>query len=162
MADRALNRLVPDLIHGAISKQPIVIRNPESVRPWQHVLDPLMGYLEVGHSILQEQKLKSSYNFGPSNQHPVRVRDLAQIFLKHFPDLNVSYASSVTDEKESNLLKLDSDLALREFGWSSQISTEEAINMTILWEKAVQGGELSSLEATKGQIHQMLGPKNFL
>lgn len=154
--DRALNRLMPDLIQGAISKQPIVIRNPESVRPWQHVLDPLMGYLKVGESIFQEKKLKSSYNFGPSSHSPVRVRDLAQIFMKHFPDLNVSYASSVNEAKESKLLQLDSDLALREFGWSSQISTEEAINMTILWEKAVQNFELSSFEATKGQILEAL------
>ena len=159
--DRALNRLLPDLIQGAISKQPIVIRNPESVRPWQHVLDPLMGYLKVGQSILQGKKLKPSYNFGPSSQNPVQVQDLAQIFLKHFPDLNVRYASSVNEEKESKLLQLDSELALTEFGWFSQISTEEAINMTILWEKAVQSGELSSVEATKGQILQVLKLKDF-
>lgn len=159
--DRALNRLLPDLIQGAISKQPIVIRNPESVRPWQHVLDPLMGYLKVGESIFQEKKLKSSYNFGPSSHSPVRVRDLAQIFMKHFPDLNVSYTSSVNEAKESKLLQLDSDLALTEFGWSSQISTEEAINKTILWEKAVQNCELSSFEATKGQILEVLELKDF-
>jgi len=159
--DRALNRLMPDLIQGAISKQPIVIRNPESVRPWQHVLDPLVGYLKVGQSILQEKKLKPSYNFGPLSQNPVRVQDLAQIFLKHFPDLSVSYARSVNEEKESKLLQLDSNLALTEFGWFSQISTEDAINMTILWEKAVQYGELRSLEATKGQILQMLELKDF-
>ncbi len=159
--DRAIDRLMPDLIQGAISKQPIVIRNPESVRPWQHVLDPLMGYLKVGQSILQEKKLKPSYNFGPSSHNPVRVRDLAQIFMKHFPDLNVSFASSENESKESKLLQLDSDLALTEFGWSSQISTEEAINMTILWEKAVQNCELSSLEATKGQIQQVLELKDF-
>ena len=159
--DRALDRLMPDLIQGAISRQPIVIRNPESVRPWQHVLDPLMGYLKVGQSILQEKKLKPSYNFGPSSHNPVRVRDLAQIFMKHFPDLNVSFASSENESKESKLLQLDSDLALTEFGWSSQISTEEAINMTILWEKVVQNYEMSSLEATKGQIQQVLELNDF-
>jgi len=88
-------------------------------------------------------------------------QDLAQIFLKHFPDLSVSYASSVNEEKESKLLQLDSNLALTEFGWFSQISTEDAINMTILWEKAVQYGELRSLEATKGQILQVLELKDF-
>jgi hypothetical protein len=58
-------------------------------------------------------------------------------------------------------LQLDSDLALTEFGWSSQISTEEAINMTILWEKVVQNYEMSSLEATKGQIQQVLELNDF-
>ena len=91
----------------------------------------------------------------------MRVRDLAQIFIKHFPDLNVSYARSVNEAKESKLLQLDSDLALTEFGWSSQISTEEAINMTILWEKAVQNCKLSSFEAARGQIRQALEIKDF-
>jgi hypothetical protein len=81
--------------------------------------------------------------------------------MKHFPDLNVSYANTVNEAKESKLLQLDSDLALAEFGWSSQISTEEAINLTILWEKAVQNCELSSLEATKGQIQQVLELRDF-
>ena len=91
----------------------------------------------------------------------MRVRDLAQIFMKHFPDLNVSFASRENESKESKLLQLDSDLALTEFEWSSQISTEEAINMTILWEKVVQNYEMSSLEATKGQIQQVLELNDF-
>lgn len=150
--DRAINRLMPDLIKGALNNQTIVIRNPESVRPWQHVLDPLMGYLEVGQSILQGKFLESSYNFGPSSLDALRVRDVAQIFKKHFADIQFNYESSNEQGKESRLLQLDSSLALNEFGWSSRISAEEAIDMTIWWESAVHNLEESPLEASRKQI----------
>ena len=156
--DRAQNRLMPDLINGALNNQTILLRNPESVRPWQHVLDPLMGYLEVGQSILQGKHLESSYNFGPSSLKALRVRDVAQIFKKHFSNIDFTYANSSHLEKESKLLQLDSSLALKDFGWVSRISPEEAIDMTIHWETAVHNFEESPLEATKKQISQLFRP----
>jgi CDP-glucose 4,6-dehydratase len=150
--DRAANRLMPDLINGALNDQPIFIRNPESVRPWQHVLDPLLGYLRVGESILERKHLESSYNFGPSSLDAIRVKDVADIFKQHFTSIKFEFEKSNIQEKESELLQLDSSLALNEFGWSSQIAAEEAVEMTISWETSVSNLEESPLDASKTQI----------
>lgn len=150
--DRAKNRLMPDLITAALSQETLTLRNPESVRPWQHVLDPLFGYLQVGERILNESEIDGPYNFGPPEVDSLRVKEVAQVFRNNFPSVQIEESFSHSKLKESNHLQLNSSRAINELGWESRIPAHEAVKLTIDWEISVDKLELTAEEATQKQI----------
>jgi CDP-glucose 4,6-dehydratase len=155
--DRAANRLLPDLLQAASEERVALIRNPESIRPWQHVLDPLFGYLLVGEKILNRKKISNSYNFGPSKEHDLTVTQVSQIFKNEFQNMDFqSYPSVERTVKESELLRLDSGRSLSELQWSSILTPIEAIKITIEWEKVVKSGTKSPNSITEQQVSQYL------
>lgn len=127
--DRANNRLLPDLVIGLKTGQETIIRNPESIRPWQFVLDPLMGYLIVGMRILSEQKLCEAYNFGPDEKSFISVHELVEIFRKIAP-LTIKL---INDERglEAKILKLDSSLAISDLGWIPVTTLSQGIEISL-------------------------------
>jgi CDP-glucose 4,6-dehydratase len=127
--DRANNRLLPDLVIGLKTGQETIIRNPESIRPWQFVLDPLMGYLIVGMRILSEQELCEAYNFGPDEKSFISVHELVEIFRKIAP-LPIKL---INDEKglEAKILKLDSSLAISDLGWIPVTTLSQGIEISL-------------------------------
>jgi CDP-glucose 4,6-dehydratase len=130
--DFAENRIIPDLIRGVISGIPVVIRNPHSTRPWQHVLDPLFGYLIVVEQSLQGVE-HSSFNFGPMDES-LTVAQLTQIGNTVFNDLVFStQQNNLSMNIEATALNLDPSLVCENFGWKPRWTQEQAIFNTFTW-----------------------------
>lgn len=127
--DRASNRLLPDLLTGLWNDSEVLIRNPHSIRPWQYVLDPLIGYLLVGFKILTGQNISYSYNFGPSERSFITVNEFVEKM-----NLLVPIKILVQDDStfvESKILKLNSTLARAELEWSSLTDISQGIAQTL-------------------------------
>lgn len=142
--DRAASRLLPDLVKGFKENSTIELRNPDSIRPWQFVLDPLIGYLITGSRILNSKSVSSSYNFGPNDNLFISVREIAKLFGEIEP-VSISY-SHTEDFLESKVLKLDSALAHKELGWRSVIDLQKGLELLIHFEKeSITASNMKSL-----------------
>ena len=129
--DFAKDRLLPDLIRAALFDETVAIRNPKSTRPWQHVLDPLYGYLLFMESSLRGSATKV-LNFATSEKS-LTVNEVIAIFTSRFPNLKVEVKNLVITDQESQLLDLDPSLANQELNWKSRSSQLQAVNQTIDW-----------------------------
>lgn len=153
--DRLLVDLLNDLKNGHTTK----IRYPEAVRPWQHVLDCVSGYIALADALLAGQG-QGEWNFGPGLESfvPVsRVADLTQEFWGVLP--NWTDTSNVKTFHEAGLLALDSTKALTELDWNNVLVFPESLEWTVNWEKQVHEGKLAR-EITLGQITQFLAASN--
>lgn len=140
--DWSMDRLVPDAMRAFISKQPLRIRNPSSVRPWQHVLDPLMGYLVLAERLLDEGKrFESGWNFGPHMDGEVSVAGLADALVRHWGEGSLWEWDDSQQPHEANYLKLDCSKARNLLGWRPLIDFEDAVRLTVDWYRAYQRGE---------------------
>jgi CDP-glucose 4,6-dehydratase len=139
--DHAEDRLIPDLIRGFRAGKSVGIRNPSSLRPWQHVLEPLYGYLLLA-SKSQNLNLQPSYNFGPNEVSKLSVAEISDFSAKYW-GANARWHEELESESvpESKLLWLESKLATRDLGWLSQLSAYDALKLTIDWEKQVSAKE---------------------
>ena len=145
--DHAENRLVPDLIRSFQTNTKAVIRNPASLRPWQHVLDPLRGYLLMGSKLLHNVEISPSYNFGPGESSKLTVIDMADAATSLWPgNQGIEIQIDTLAFHESKLLWLCSDLAEKELGWHNQFDAIEAIRMTVEWERLSATSALSALD----------------
>ena len=151
--DFAKNRLLPDLIRAINSNEKVVIRNPNSTRPWQHVLEPLYGYLLFMEAVLNGSKL-NALNFAPSEKS-LSVHEVVNIFKKRFQDMGIQEIEETNLSHESVYLELDSSLASNELGWNPKLTQEQAINQTIDWWEANKL-ENSSTNATIAEINRYL------
>ena len=134
--DWAEDRLFPDLMRAAFSGQPAVIRNPESTRPWQHVLDVLAGYLDIGARLIEgDSAAAEAWNLGPSDMAGVRVQDLIDAAQAQIPQLRVDVRPDDSGRHESALLQLDSSKAMNRLGWRPRWEGE-MIERTIAWYRA--------------------------
>lgn len=133
--DYSDDRIIPDIVRAIENNQHVVLRNPKSVRPWQHVLEPLGAYLLLAAKMNQEPtKFSSAYNFGPSLSDEKSVEELTQIFLTVFGKENhYEIYQSENNPHEANLLLLDSSKASNELGWHPQLDADTAINWTAAW-----------------------------
>ena len=130
--DYAKDRLIPDVIRAVKSGQPLLARSPLATRPWQHVLDPLIGYLRYIEYTLASAELEPSMNFGPI-EPSLRVESVLEIAKEHFSNkLNVIWEKR-EQELESHTLELDSGLARGKLGWEPNWSQKEALRRTFLW-----------------------------
>lgn len=130
--DFAENRIIPDLIRGAISHESVKVRNPLSTRPWQHVLDPCVGYLMLIELLLSGHELES-LNFGPTDKS-ITVGEVIEVAKVFFPDLGLSFlAQNLQEDKESRSLNLNSDLSLKNLNWTPAFSQKQAIESTFRW-----------------------------
>ena len=141
------DRLLPDLIRGNISGYAIDIRNPNSRRPWQHILDPLTGYLLALESALAGRSL-ASYNFGPSDES-LSVSKVLECISEVWPNFveTVSKPTKIGAQMESEVISLDSKSAATHLKWKACYSQTEAVHKTILWWKdfLLNGGEAQNL-----------------
>jgi len=152
--DSAENRLIPDLIRGFKDKTAVHIRNPKSSRPWQHVLDPLSGYISSAGSLLRGESV-NSFNFGPTEKS-LPVESVLNIARSEFgSEIEISVSSASVTHFESGLLDLDSSLAREVLGWRPQWNQEEAIKLTFSWWKEVLTHKSSPFEACMKNISDM-------
>ena len=146
--DFAKDRIIPDVVKSLIDKKKILVRNPLSTRPWQHVLEPLFGYMllaEKSYQFIGKQKapnnyLASSFNFGPDSTRNKSVKDLVEEVLKYWPG-SWDDVSNQLNPKESNLLKLNSDKAAEILGWKCIWDFKKTIKITIEWYKNFLNGK---------------------
>lgn len=140
--DWALDRIVPDVVRALAAGQPTQVRNPQAVRPWQHVLEPLGGYLLLGaHLAEQPVRYAGAWNFGPHLQDALPVAELVRISLEAWGGGQYDTPTQVGQPHEAGLLKLDISKAINELGWQPKYSAAESIHKTIAWYKALSGGQ---------------------
>lgn len=133
-ADWSADRLVPDLVRAIISETPVVLRNPGSIRPWQHVLEAISGYLLLGANLLSgENRFASAYNFGPSDSQEVTVGQLAHRFVDRWGKGSVVEQPDPSAPHEARYLRLDSSKARSELNWQPLLSMEERLDWSIDW-----------------------------
>ena len=135
--DWAKNRIVPDCIRSIIKNNKIKIRNPNSTRPWQHVLEPLFGYIMLGISLYKNKNLHGeSFNFGPDVKNDFPVIDLVKNIISNFDEKKIKYDfKSKKNFKESGLLKLNCEKANKLLNWKSILTFDETTDMTSKWYK---------------------------
>ena len=143
--DWAEERIIPDIIRSLRSSQVINLRNPHSTRPWQHVLDPLAGYLFLAESLSFNLPLSHSFNFGPSPEGNKTVQQLVEQAFKTWPG---TWKSSHSTDRmhEANLLNLAIDLAHKELSWYPRWDFSESVYRTINWYKSVHQHQTSPYE----------------
>jgi CDP-glucose 4,6-dehydratase len=154
--DWAQNRLIPDLIRGFASESPVQIRNPDSTRPWQHVLDPLHGYVMTMESVLGGESFHS-INFGPDS-NSLSVREVVDICKKSwFGKTTVEF---VKDEQFGNIeatsLQLDSDFARKMLGWRTIWSQDASVISTMEWWDKVLNKSVNPEAACQNDIEFLL------
>lgn len=153
--DWAADRLVPDLVRAVLAGQPLVLRRPTSIRPWQHVLEPISGYLAVGARLLTGHTgVVGGWNFGPSEPHPLTVREVAHLLVKHWGQGSVVEAEEPDAPHEAHFLRLDSSKAGAELGWRAMLAPEERVGWTVEWYKSWQTDPASVWRVTADQIER--------
>jgi len=158
--DFAKDRLIPDAIRALISEQNLLVRSPEATRPWQHVLDPLIGYLKYIESAQSSLLVEPSLNFGPL-EPSLRVDNVLEIAKEHFEErLKVIYKDT-NQEIESQTLELDPSRAIAKLGWRPHWNQEEAIDRTFMWWAKTLANSTSALENCLEDIEIALGKELY-
>ena len=130
--DWAADRLIPDCIRAWTNREPVRIRNPLAIRPWQHVLDPLSGYLRLAEALYEGKRaFAKGWNFGPTLDSAWPVEKIVDAVKARLPAFDFFVEPS--KEHEANLLTLDSAQARRELGWSPRWTIQPALEKTIDW-----------------------------
>lgn len=132
--DYARDRLIPDLVRAAASHTCAKLRNPDAVRPWQHVWEPLTGYLCLGEKLLSgDARFAGAWNFGPASTRSLTVREAAEIMAKRWPEIKFSAEPDPCAPREARTLRLDCSRAARELNWRSVWSARKALEITADW-----------------------------
>lgn len=152
--DTAQNRLLPDLVKGLNSQSQIEIRNPDSTRPWQHVLDPLFGYLLTLDKLLSNEDIEA-INFGPSKE-ALTVKEVVDIACSHWTSSSRIKYLTKSYGLETNFLNLDSTLASNSLGWEPYYSQENAVKSTVQWWKEYLVHKKSASSLCSEEISQFL------
>jgi CDP-glucose 4,6-dehydratase len=149
--DWSNDRLVPDIARAIDAGQPIVLRNPDALRPWQHVLEPLRGYLALGHGLLSGAPLEGAWNFGPGRDSEITVIDMVRRFLQACgSDLPIEIKPSPLPEAQT--LRLESAKAHAELGWRPALGIAPTIEMTAEWYRARSASAAAAAALTRYQI----------
>ena len=139
--DFAEDRILPDCVRSARAKRPVLLRNPDSVRPWQHVLDPISGYLTLGAQLLGPDSIgfREGWNFGPELTSTITVRKLVETFFEYYGPGEIQ----IDQEKqphEAKLLHLDINKAKNRLRWAPRWNVQEAVSETSLWYRNFDSG----------------------
>ena len=134
--DFANDRIIPDCIRAAIKGERIIVRNPHSTRPYQHVLEPLVVYLRIAKEQYEDIKYAGFYNVGPDDCDCVTTGELVDLFCNAWGEDQTWENRFMGGPHEANFLKLDCSKIKQVFGWSPRWHVEEAIRYTVEWAKA--------------------------
>ncbi|MGP1586904.1 MAG: CDP-glucose 4,6-dehydratase [Treponemataceae bacterium] len=152
--DYALDRIIPDCIRAVKDGKNIVLRNPNSTRPYQHVLECLRGYLMLASIQYENPEIAGSFNFGPDDESCVTTGQLAELFCKYWGNgvkwINISESSA---PHEANFLKLQCEKSKKILNWYPKWTIKTAVEKIVEWEKAVQSGVFEA-EITDKQIKE--------
>lgn len=152
--DWAKDRLLPDIARALGNSQSIIIRNPSSVRPWQHVLEPILGYLLLGAKLTtgDPARYANAYNFGPYQDDALSVEQMVQITLEKWGSGHYERNCLANQPHEASLLRLDISKAINELEWKPRLSAVNAVDITIDWYKAFYRKDIDMDKFTEKQI----------
>jgi len=152
--DWGLDRIIPDCVKAWSTDEAVSLRNPYSTRPWQHVLEPLSGYLTLALALYQQPEFHGEpFNFGPSPQQDRSVLQLVQETAHYWPQVTwQGYSDEQSGQYESNLLKLNCDKALRRLKWWAVLNFEETVQFTAEWYREYYSNPGKIGELTVSQI----------
>ncbi len=152
--DWALDRLIPDCIRAINNNEKIEIRNPIAVRPWQHVLEPLSGYLLLGEKLLEDGKIYAEgFNFGPNEDSVLKVADVAQKVIEFYGKGEVVIHKK-DNLHEAGLLMLNIEKAKKVLNWSPVYTPNQAIEKTVEWYKHFYANDTDMYYFTLNQISE--------
>lgn len=159
--DWAENRIFPDCIRSLLSKKPIVMRNPKAIRPWQHVLEPLNGYLILGERLLKEgKKYSGAWNFGPSAKNRVSVRQLVEETIRQWGKGDFQIERNARGKPEKTSLLLNCSKSLHQLGWKPVLSFQDMVRLAI--EEYRRGNTGSPEEVFQQRIEHIDQYENML
>ncbi|MGC8622299.1 MAG: CDP-glucose 4,6-dehydratase, partial [Caldisphaera sp.] len=149
--DWAKDRIMTDCITALEEDRPIEVRNPQSIRPWQHVLEPLNGYLLLGSKMLEDPlKYSGPWNFGPDPDSIITVKEVVEKVIKYYGKGTWKDVSNPNEVHEAKLLNLDTSKARFILGWKPKLNVDEAIKLTVEWYRSYKAED--SLKICKRQI----------
>ena len=135
--DWAADRLIPDLVRGAAAGECAGLRNPGAVRPWQHVLEPLSGYLQLGAGLFQgREEYSGSWNFGPADTDTLTVGEVAQMMNSRWEKMRFEIVEEKNAPHEAALLRLDCSKAAEKLKWHGVWNAGTAVARTVEWYRA--------------------------
>ena len=139
--DWSEDRLIPDLIRGFQEKRPVIIRRPTAIRPWQHVLDSLQGYITLAEQLLAERaQFASAFNFGPADNDAWPVERIVTTAAQMWGEGASWVRDAEPSVHEDHFLRLDASKARADLGWQPRLRIETALEWTIAWYRAAQQG----------------------
>lgn len=136
--DFANDRIIPDCVRAALKGEDIVVRNPYSTRPYQHVLEPVTAYLMIARAQYDDKSKAGWYNVGPDDCDCVCTGDIVDMFCKKWGDIRRIDKSEENAPHEANFLKLDSSKIKRTFGWAPTWHIDEAVERVVEWTKVYE------------------------
>ena len=159
--DWAQDRLTPDCLSAFAQNQPAHLRFPQSVRPWQHVLEPLAGYLRLAEHLVAPDgaRFATAWNFGPEASGYATVGEVAETTARLWGDsARVEYAPSSGNPHEAGLLRLDSTRARTELGWKGRWSLEQALEQSVNWYRAwMRGCDMAAISIEQIRAYEAEG-----
>ena len=151
--DWAADRIIPDCIRAIENNTPILLRNPKSTRPWQHVLEPINGYLLLGARLYSNPNhFEGSWNFGPATSKTPTVEQVAKMLIKYIGKGAIKIEETFNKQHEANLLQLNCDKAEQLLGWCPKWDVEKTLARTAEWYKVYMDGR-NIENITKEQIY---------
>jgi CDP-glucose 4,6-dehydratase len=151
--DWSADRIVPDIVRAALAGRPVQIRRPEAVRPWQHVLEPLRGYLMLGQRLATEGRgFAGGWNFGPDSDAIVSVRAILDGISRRWPDVRPEFSAHCAGPYEASVLRLDIAKVRARLGWHPVLSLDETLDLTVDWYVRTAHGPGSTRALTLSQI----------
>ncbi|MBD8880535.1 CDP-glucose 4,6-dehydratase [Rhodanobacter sp. 7MK24] len=151
--DWAEDRLVPDLVRAAVSGQSLLARSPSSIRPWQHVLEPLSGYLRLGQELWSGKDFAGAWNFGPGTSGEISVDQIITQMKTHWPALRVEHDRTVQPH-EATILRLNCDKAAQRLAWRPVWNVGTMLTRTVNWYRGFhEAGQIGSTDDLNAYIN---------
>jgi len=139
--DWARDRLVPDAMQAFLDRQPLRIRNPNSVRPWQHALDPILGYFTLVEKLVADASFADGWNFGPNAESEQPVRNVVEQLQANWGDGAGWISDDGPHPHEAVFLRLDCERARSQLNWTPRLDLVQGLGLTVDWYKALQRGQ---------------------
>ncbi len=150
--DWSPNRIIPDVFNSLSSSKSVLLRSPNSRRPWQHVLEPLRGYLLLAERLFEDNSLSQSFNFGPSIESNREVKNLVEEIFKHWSGDYIC-SGDLRKYYESKILHLQIEKSFRLLNWEPIWKFEKTIERTVTWYKGFFDGK-DPIELCKNDLFQ--------
>ncbi|WP_026714541.1 CDP-glucose 4,6-dehydratase [Flavobacterium daejeonense] len=155
--DWSQDRLIPDIAKAFALEKPVVIRNPNSVRPWQHVLEPVIGYLLLGtHLVVSPVQYSQAYNFGPHLSDALPVAEMLKLAIASWGKGEYRVEKVEGQPHEAGLLKLDISKAINELKWQPKMNAQQAVSMAMDWYSEFNSNKNNIDDFTTAQINRFL------
>jgi CDP-glucose 4,6-dehydratase len=145
--DYAANRIIPDIISAVQKNETVILRNPTAIRPWQHVLEPVVAYLNIAYEmVVHPVRVGEAYNIGPEKEDALTVQTLTEIALKSIGQGQYEVREDINKPHEAGILMLDIQKLKQELNWHPVYSATKAIEKTVEWYMSDENAQTKCLK----------------